>query len=102
MSHDHKWFCAVLHLNLDSHLSKESYLAMINLAIKCGTNYFCTNVKNTYCTECGHISKRTLLACEKCGSEKIDYLTRIIGYLKRIAFWSTARQKEAKQRHYHN
>jgi len=38
--------------------------------------------------------------CPKCGSEDLDYLTRIIGYLKRISSFSEARQTEAGIRYY--
>ena len=40
------------------------------------------------------------MKCPKCGSENIDYATRVIGYLKRISNFSEARQKEAAKRFY--
>ena len=39
-------------------------------------------------------------ACPNCGSEDVDYLSRIIGYLKRISNYSEARRKEASIRYY--
>lgn len=92
---------SALHLNLEESLTKDSYLHLINSACKTGTNYFTINVKSTICNKCGHIDKKTLFKCSKCGSYDVDYLTRIIGYLKRISSFSTARQKEAKRRFYH-
>ena len=68
--------------------------------IKTGCPYATVNVPNTICNECGHIDKRHLKNCSKCGSENVDYLTRIIGYLKRISKWSEARQKEGAKRYY--
>ena len=38
--------------------------------------------------------------CPKCGSEDIDYLTRVIGYLKRVSKFSSERIKEANKRYY--
>ena len=35
-----------------------------------------------------------------CGSTNLDYLTRIIGYLKRVSNFSLDRQKEAGRRYY--
>jgi len=32
--------------------------------------------------------------------QNVDYLTRVIGYMKRISNFSQARQKEAAQRYY--
>ncbi|MBO7523195.1 MAG: hypothetical protein J6T30_05015, partial [Bacteroidales bacterium] len=47
-----------------------------------------------------HIDKRYLKECPICGSKNTDYLTRIIGYMKRVSNFSEARQKEAAQRYY--
>lgn len=91
---------SALHLNLEEHLSKEQYRNLLHVAAQEGCNYFTFNIPNTVCNDCGHIDKRYLRRCPKCGSDKIDYLTRIIGYLKRVSNFSEARQKEAAQRHY--
>ena len=65
-----------------------------------GTNYFTFNCRNTVCNDCGYISKDTLSVCPKCGSQNLDYLTRVIGYLKRISSFSEMRQEEARKRFY--
>lgn len=91
---------SALHANLNEHLSKEQYLKLIDNAIKTGCSYFTFNIPNTICNECGYISKNRLSKCEKCGSENLDYITRIIGYLKRVSRFSEERQKEAKKRYY--
>lgn len=57
---------------------------------------------NTICNNCGHIDKRYLKACPHCGSNNVDYLTRVIGYLKRISNFSIDRQKEAARRVYNS
>lgn len=91
---------AACHINLDEHLSKAQYRKLMEVAVKAGCNYFTFNVPNTICNVCGHISKNHLHHCEKCGSEDVDYVTRIIGYLRRISNFSEARQEEAKKRYY--
>lgn len=88
------------HVNLKEHLSKEQYRQLMKIAAKLGTNYFTFNVRNTVCNDCGYISKDTLDKCPKCGSTNLDYLTRIIGYLKRIKDFSEPRQVEANNRFY--
>lgn len=88
------------HINLHEHLSKEQYRTLLKIAVQNGTNYFTYNVRNTVCNDCGTISKETLIKCEKCGSTNLDYLTRIIGYLKRVSSFSEPRQKEEGLRHY--
>lgn len=91
---------SALHANLSEHLTKEQYKVLMEDAIKTGCSYFTFNIPNTICNECGHISKHRMDHCEKCGSTNIDYLTRIIGYLKRVSAFSEARQKEEKKRYY--
>lgn len=91
---------SALHMNLKEHLSKEQYRQLMKIAAANGTNYFTFNVRNTVCNDCGHISKDTLDKCPKCGSTNLDYLTRIIGYLKRVKDFSEPRQIEAGNRYY--
>ncbi len=91
---------SALHMNINEHLSKEQYRQLLNVAAHYGTNYFTFNCRNTVCNECGHISKDTLEVCPKCGSHNLDYLTRVIGYLKRISSFSEMRQIEADKRFY--
>lgn len=91
---------SALHMNLDEHLSFAQYRQLLRVAAREGCNYFTFNVPNTICNDCGHISKHHLQECPKCHSKNIDYITRIIGYLKRVSNFSLARQKEAGQRYY--
>lgn len=91
---------SALHCNLDEHLSKDQYRVLLDFAIQTGCPYFTFNVPNTVCCDCGHISKHRLAKCPKCGSENLDYATRVIGYLKLVSSFSEARQKEAAKRYY--
>ena len=91
---------SALHCNLEEHLSQEQYRNLLRVAAAEGTNYFTFNIPNTVCNDCGHIDKRYLKECPVCGSKNVDYLTRIIGYLKRISNFSEARQQEASRRYY--
>lgn len=93
---------SALHANLEEHLSKPQYQKIMEVAINTGCSYFTFNIPNTVCNDCGFITKHNLPKCPKCGSDNVDYLTRIIGYLKRVSKWSEARQKEAKTRYYDN
>ncbi len=91
---------SALHMNISEHLSKEQYRQLLNTAAHYGTNYFTFNCRNTVCNDCGYISKDTLEVCPKCGSRNLDYLTRVIGYLKRVSSFSEMRQEEAHHRYY--
>ena len=92
---------SALHMNLEEHLSKAQYRQLLRVAAQEGCNYFTFNIPNTVCNDCGHIDKRYLHECPVCHSKNVDYLTRVIGYLKRVSNFSMARQKEAARRHYH-
>ena len=91
---------SALHMNIAEHLSKDQYRQLLKTAAHYGTNYFTFNCRNTVCNDCGYISKDTLTVCPKCGSTNLDYLTRVIGYLKRISSFSEMRQDEAAVRYY--
>ena len=88
------------HLNSSEHLTKDQYKNLLRIAVKEKTPYLTFNVPNTVCNDCGHITKQYTDHCPKCGSENVDYLTRVIGYLKRISKFSSARIEEAKKRYY--
>ena len=91
---------SALHMNLEEHLSKEQYKQLLKVAAHEGCNYFTFNIPNTVCNDCGHIDKRYLKECPHCHSKNLDYLTRIIGYMKRVSNFSKARQEEASRRFY--
>src|SRR5574344_18208 len=91
---------SALHLNLEDHLSKAQYRQLLKVSALEGCNYFTFNIPNTVCNDCGHIDKRYLKECPVCHSKNVDYLTRIIGYLKRVSNFSKARQEEAYRRYY--
>ncbi len=91
---------SALHANLEEHLSKPQYCQLLRVAAAEGCNYFTFNIPNTICNDCGHIDKRYLKECPECHSKNIDYMTRIIGYMKRISNFSLPRQSEAAKRYY--
>lgn len=93
---------SALHMNVAEHLTKDQYRQLLKTAAHYGTNYFTFNCRNTVCNDCGYISKDTLEVCPKCGSHNLDYLTRVIGYLKRVSSFSEMRQVEAAQRFYNH
>ena len=91
---------SALHMNLEEHLSQPQYRHLLRVAAQEGCNYFTFNIPNTVCNDCGHIDKRYLKECPHCHSTNLDYLTRVIGYMKRISNFSQARQQEAARRYY--
>jgi ribonucleoside-triphosphate reductase len=92
---------AAAHLNLEEHLTADQYMNVINYAAQVGCNYFTFNIPMTECEECGHIVNAPVHTCPKCGSEKVKYWTRIIGYLTATKSWSSGRREEFKSRVFH-
>lgn len=88
------------HINLKEHLSQPQYRQLMKIAAKTGCNYYTFNIRNTVCNDCGFISKHTLEVCPRCGSTNLDWLTRVIGYLKRISSYPKPREIEAHKRFY--
>ena len=76
---------SALHMNLEEHLSEPQYRQLLRVAAQEGCNYFTFNIPNTICNDCGYIDKRYLHECPHCHSKNVDYLTRIIGYMKRVS-----------------
>ncbi|MBQ2541518.1 MAG: anaerobic ribonucleoside-triphosphate reductase [Paludibacteraceae bacterium] len=97
---DHLTGGSALHCNLEEHLSQPQYRQLLRVAAQEGCNYFTFNIPNTICNDCGHIDKRYLKECPNCHSKNVDYLTRVIGYMKRVSNFSEARQREAAKRYY--
>ena len=93
---------SALHCNLEEHLTQQQYMQLLEVAAKEGCNYFTFNIPNTICNDCGHIDKRYLKECPICHSKNVDYLTRVIGYLRRVSNFSKPRQQEAARRYYAN
>ena len=90
------------HLNLDTHLSKEQYLKLLDVARNEGCNYFTFNIPISECEECHHVVNAPIKECPVCHSKEISLYTRIIGYLTKVNNWSNGRQKEfTKRKYYH-
>jgi ribonucleoside-triphosphate reductase (formate) len=86
------------HINLESHLDKSQYKAILLYAAQVGCKYFTFNVPNCECEDCHFIAKQPFTKCPKCGSERVSLWDRIIGYLTKVKNWSKGRQIEFKTR----
>lgn len=89
------------HINLSEHPDVIQCRMILEYAAKEGCQYFTFNVPNSECQDCGYITKQPIAECPQCGSKKISYYDRIIGYLTKIDNWSDGRQEEQKTRVYH-
>ena len=88
------------HIHLDSHLSKEQYLKLLDYSTENGVTYFTFNVPMSECKDCGHVVNAPIKECPICQSKNIDYWVRIIGYLRPLSAYSKDRYVEALKRIY--
>jgi ribonucleoside-triphosphate reductase len=94
---------SIVHINIDSHVTSSQAKNLISDAIKYGMAHFALNAVYAECAECGHVHKGKVEKCPKCGSEKVSYLTRVIGYFSRVAGWNkTRREKDFANRKFLN
>jgi ribonucleoside-triphosphate reductase len=89
-----------LHDNEDHCLTYHQYMNKFTTLVRSGCNYYTANVKETCCNNCNTNTPDTFKVCPKCGSDDIDYATKIIGYVKRVKAFSEPRQEEESRRHY--
>ena len=75
---------SIVHNNVDGNLTSSQVKSLINKAVECGSEHFAINATYIECQECGHVEKGKLDKCPKCGSEKLNYFSRIIGYFSKI------------------
>lgn len=92
---------SALHLNLETLLTSKGYDKLLRTALQLGCNYFTTNTTVTICRACGYINKETKRHCVVCSSIKVDYATRVIGYLSPVSQWSKERREEFSRRFKH-
>lgn len=60
--------------------------------------YFAFTKVLTACNDCFHVEQGKQTNCSQCGSTKIDYISRITGYLSNLKSWNAAKQEEFRNR----
>lgn len=84
---------SIVHNNIDGNITATQAKTLINKAVKAGMEHFAMNAVYIECKECGHVHKGKFDRCPDCGSEKLDFFSRIIGYFSRIGGWSKPRRE---------
>lgn len=88
---------AIVHISAGQELSAESMKSLIDYASKTENVYFAVNYMFSCCHECGTISHSASVPnCPKCGSEKLDKFTRVVGFITPLSTWSTPRKEEKR------
>jgi ribonucleoside-triphosphate reductase len=89
---------SISHLNINGLVEPET---AYNFTMKCLTqsnlSHFALNKGFTTCSA-GHTSQGVYSKCPVCGSEEIDNLTRIVGYLVPVKQWNKVKKLEFSHR----
>ena len=72
-------------------------LAM-HIAKNTQTGYFAFTRDMTVCTDGGYVASGLLDKCPKCGSENVEHLSRITGYLQPVDGWNKGKRQELLDR----
>lgn len=62
------------------------------------TGYFAFTRDMTVCKDGGYVASGLLDKCPKCGSENVNYLSRITGYLQDVDGWNQGKKQELLDR----
>jgi len=70
----------------------------LKIARNTQTGYYAFTKDMTVCMDCSHVTMGLKEECEKCGSEKLDYISRITGYLQSVSGWNEGKKQELLDR----
>ena len=90
-------------LDGDATHNVEAVMNVVDLMDKFNIGYCSINHTRTRCLDCGYEdAQKDLHVCPRCGSENIDTLQRITGYLVGTTDrWNSAKLAELKDRETH-
>jgi ribonucleoside-triphosphate reductase len=74
----------------------------LRLARETQIGYFTFTKDMTVCLGCSQVSGGLEDKCPNCGSENVDHISRITGYLQAVSGWNTAKTQELKDRKKYN
>jgi len=74
----------------------------MRLAKETQIGYFTFSRDMTVCLGCSQVSGGLEDKCPKCGSEDVDHISRITGYLQAVSGWNSAKRQELKDRKRYN
>lgn len=73
----------------------KSVVAFIKLVKdKTKVEQFAISPDFTVCDDCGKVVTGKFDTCKSCGSDNVDYVTRVTGYFGRVSRWNQGKQKE--------
>jgi len=74
----------------------------LRLAKETQIGYFTFTKDMTVCLGCSQVSGGLKDKCPSCGSDEVDHISRITGYLQAVSGWNSAKRQELKDRKRYN
>ena len=74
----------------------------MRLAKETQIGYFTFSRDMTVCLGCARVSGGLEDKCPSCGSDDVDHISRITGYLQAVSGWNSAKRQELKDRKRYN
>lgn len=92
----------IVHIQVASETTPEQNEKLIRYACKVGCEHFALNKVYSRCKNCGKVVNYKEDKCE-CGSDKIEHLTRVVGFFTPVESWNkTRREWEFPRRRFTN
>ena len=93
----------ISHLQIGSDVTATQAKAIIMEAVKSNCEHFALNRVVSRCTECGAVEKANWKECPHCHSEKVQHMTRVVGFFTITEQWNkTRREKDFPSRHFYD
>ena len=84
---------SILHCQVSSQTTPKQNERIITEAVKNECEHFAINAVYSRCMDCGEVVDHKVGICEKCGSQKIDYLTRVVGFFVPLSSFNKTRRE---------
>lgn len=82
----------IVHIQVASSTTSAQNEKLIDYACKVGCEHFALNRVYSRCKKCGKVTNFKETKCD-CGSEDIEYLTRVIGFFTPVSSWNKVRRE---------
>ncbi len=89
----------MMHMHMYEAMDPEALMKMVyNISKSYKIVYFSITPAITVCIKCGWSSPGIFSECPKCGSEEVDWWSRIVGYYRPIKNWNPGKKAEFASR----
>jgi len=69
------------------------------ITTKSNVGYFAYTKDLTVCSDCGKVTSPIFEKCPYCGSNKVEWWSRVTGYYQAVSGWNTAKKQELMDRY---